>query len=186
MQAEQEKIETTVRDWIETMVVGLGLCPFAANVVNEGELKLQVCGAANVDTILAEFHESAMQLLRRGAEATTLFIVPQGFDEFEEYLDLLYICEDLLHAQQLDDQLQLASFHPMYRFEGAPEDDPANYSNRAPYPIVHLLQEAAVSRAVDSYPGADKIAERNIKRLRSIGLEAVVQRSTGVGSTRQR
>jgi len=158
------------------MVVGMDLCPFAPKVIASNELKLTVCTEAGVAEVLALVHREAELVLEAGGDATTLIILPMGFERFDVYLDLLAMAEELLLLQKLDQQLQIASFHPEYLFEGSDEHDPANYSNRSPYPMLHLLQEASVTRAVDHYDQADSIAERNIAKLEALGLDGVLER----------
>ncbi len=174
MQATHDTIRSNVNTWVETMVIGLELCPFAPKVRSSGELKTQICMATDIQGVLAALIEEAEGVLAVGGDSTTLLVLPVGFDDFDDYLDLLALAEELLVLQKLDAQVQLASFHPRYIFDGSDESDPANYSNRSPYPILHLLQETSVTRGVDHYPHLDTLATRNIATLEKMGLEAIV------------
>jgi hypothetical protein len=107
---------------------------------------------------------------------TGLFIVPQGLQAFADYLELLGAAEDALGAAGLDGILQLASFHPDYVFADAAVDDPANYTNRSPYPMFHLIREAGLAAALESYPDPEAIPERNVRKLRALGLAELQRR----------
>lgn len=173
MRPRHDNILSDITTWIESMVIALELCPFAPKIVDNGDLKLQICAHSEAELVLAELHEQALSLLSAGGDATTLLILPTGFDDFDDYLDLLAMAEELLALQKLDMDIQLASFHPQYLFDGTDYNDPSNYSNRSPYPIIHLLQEASVTRAIDHYPDTDLIATRNIATLENMGLDAI-------------
>ena len=173
MQPSHDTILSNINTWVESMVIGLELCPFAPKVKASGELKLSICDSADIEKVLAALIEEAETVLDAGGDTTTLLILPTGFDDFDDYLDLLAMAEELLVLQKLDTDMQLASFHPQYVFEGSDESDPTNYSNRSPYPILHLLQEASVTRGVDHYPDIDTLATRNIATLKNLGLEAI-------------
>lgn len=175
MSLSDEQIIDEVSDWVQTMVVGLDLCPFAPRVIGGGELAIRVLGSAEPAEVLARMHEEALSLVRVQGDATSLLVLPSGFEAFDSYLDLLDLAERLIEVQGLDSEIQIASFHPAYVFEGAAENDVANYTNRSPYPILHLLQEQSVTRAVDHHPDAAGISDRNIEKLQSLGLEAVLE-----------
>ncbi len=174
MLPSHDAILSNVNTWVETMVIGLELCPFAPKVLASGELKLKICDSSDLEAVLAALIEEAETVLNAGGDTTTLLILPAGYSDFDDYLDLLAMAEELLVLQKLDSAMQLASFHPQYVFEGSDESDPANYSNRSPYPILHLLQEVSVTRGIDHYPDIEKLATRNIATLENIGLEAIV------------
>ena len=148
--------------WVEQVVVGLQLCPFAARPLQLGQIRFKVCSASEADGIYRALL-SEMETLLRLPEAvaeTSLFIVPQGLCDFDDYLALLYAADQAIPAAGLDGVLQLASFHPEYLFAGADQDDPANFTNRSPYPMFHLIREASLSRALEGYPDAGEIPRR--------------------------
>lgn len=166
------------RRWVEEVVVGLHLCPFAATPLKLGQVRFEVCQASEADTIYGDLlteMETLLSLPEEEAE-TSLFIVPNGLSNFDDYLDLLYSADEAIPAAGLDGVLQLASFHPDYCFEGAERDDPANYTNRSPYPMFHLIREASLVKAIEGYPDSEQIPQRNIEKLRELGLEEMHRR----------
>ncbi len=173
MNQSNEQIVGKVSAWLQAMVVGLNLCPFAPKVIDNGELTIRVLVDTDPAEVLARMHEEMLALLQVQGDATTLMVLPVGFESFDAYLDLLDLAQRLIEMQDLYGEIQIASFHPAYVFEGADENGVENYTNRSPFPMLHLLQEQSVSRAVDHYPDAAHISERNIERLEGLGLEAV-------------
>ncbi|MCG7976150.1 MAG: DUF1415 domain-containing protein [Candidatus Thiodiazotropha taylori] len=173
---KSEAVVTATRCWVEGTVVGLNLCPFAALPVKQGRIRYQVCSASDMDgiyrAILAEF-ETMLELPE--AEAS-LLIVPTGLERFDDYLDLLQVAEEVIPEAGLEGKFQLASFHPDYRFEESEESDPANYTNRSPYPMFHFIREESLAEALKHYPQPELIPQRNIELLREMGLQAVEQR----------
>ena len=166
------------RRWLEEVVVGLHLCPFAATPLKLGQIRFEVCLASEADTIycaLLTEMETLLSLPEEEAE-TSLFIVPHGLSAFDNYLDLLYSADEAIPSAGLGGVLQLASFHPDYCFEGAEQDDPANYTNRSPYPMFHLIREASLAKAIEGYPDAEQIPQRNIDKLRELGLQEIRRR----------
>ena len=162
------------RRWVETLVVGLGLCPFARRALERGHVRFVVVDTIDVAEVLQRLADAA-EALARDAErdATTLLVLPDGFVDFDDYLDLLGLAEALLAELGHDGVLQIASFHPDYRFAGAPAADAANWSNRAPYATLQLLREDSVGRAVAAHPDPDGIPARNVARLRSLGTGGI-------------
>ena len=164
--------------WVRDVVVGLRLCPFAAAPLRTGRIRYVVCPAVAFEAIyralLAEV-AAFLDLPPERAE-TALFVVPQGLGEFDTYLDLLAAAEAALEAAGLAGILQLASFHPDYVFADATADDPANYTNRSPYPMFHLIREAGLAAALESWPDPEKIPEANARRLRELGLAEMQRR----------
>jgi hypothetical protein len=166
--------------WVRDVVVALDLCPFAAPVFDAGRVRFVVSDAHDQSELLRELH-SEIQLLAERAEdpvgeeehETTLLVHPHVLQSFEDYNDFLGVAEQMLEDIGLAGVVQIASFHPDYRFAESPEDDPANYTNRSPHPVLHLLREESVSRAVDGYHDASEIPRRNAARLRALGLDAV-------------
>ena len=171
-------VRAATERWVRELVVGLNLCPFAAAPLQGGRIRYVVCAARDFAGIYRAFLaevETLLGLSPYQAE-TSLFIVPEGLDDFETYLQLLAVAEEALDAAGLDGVLQLASFHPDYVFADAAADDPANYSNRSPYPMLHLIREAGLSAALESYPDPEAIPARNVRRLRELGLAELQRR----------
>lgn len=161
--------------WLEDVVIGLDLCPFAARPYAAKNVVYQVCEAAETAGIYQRFLEFLAQFLQADAaqQETVLILVPQGLGAFPRYLEMLSILEDALAEADLAGVVQIASFHPDYCFAGAGSDDPANYTNRSPVPMFHLLREAALSDALARFPNPEQIPIRNVRRLRALGLARV-------------
>jgi len=171
------QIEQITRQWVETMVVGLNLCPFAAPVVRDNSLRYAVTQAQESESLVAAFLAEIELILAADEKdiSTTLFIVPAGLEDFYDYLDYLRLFEELLQEAGLEGVLQLASFHPGYLFAGVPEDDLSHWSNRSPWPAFHIIREAEMGRALTHYANPEQIPERNIQRLRELGRAGLIE-----------
>ena len=157
------------------MVVGLNLCPFSSGVIAQDQVHYAICDATS-DTDLKQFYVTELERLLNADEndiATSLLIFTQGFEIFDDYLDLLDWFEQLLEQADLIEHLQLASFHPRYQFEGVPADDLSQFTNRAPYPTIHILRQAHLSRALAHVSAPEKIYAENIKTLNKLGRQKV-------------
>jgi uncharacterized protein len=167
------QVITETRDWLERFVIGLGLCPFAKAVQAKQQIRYRVSNATQPSALLVELDEELRALASLDPEQvdTTLLIHPSVLGDFLDYNDFLNEADDKLTELELDGELQIASFHPDYCFAGAAADDPANFTNRSPYPMLHLLREASVSRAVAAFPDPSAIFERNIATLRGLAPE---------------
>jgi hypothetical protein len=161
--------------WLDRVVIGLGLCPFAKAVQTKQQVRYRVTEAESTSELAAALVEELRFLAAADPQNidTTLLIHPHVLAGFLEYNDFLSQADDELCELKLDGELQIASFHPDYCFADAPADDPANFTNRSPYPMLHLLREASVSRAVAAFPDASSIYERNIATLRGLAPEAL-------------
>ena len=170
-----ESVVITTEHWIDALVGGLNLCPFANATRRKGLLKIAVAQDSTEMACLQLLSEEAALLEAADEQATTLLVLPQGFEQFDDYLDLLALAEALLEDLGYTGILQIASFHPNYQFEGTQSDDVSNWTNRAPFPILHLLKEASVTLAVDAHPDPDSIPENNIQTLEKLGLTGVLE-----------
>ena len=170
---ETAQVERDVRRWLERAVIGLNLCPFAKAVVARGQVRIVVSDATTPRALLEQLGEELALLRDAPADTidTTLLVHPQVLGDFLDYNDFLGEADALVEALELDGVLQVASFHPDYQFAGSAPDDVENLTNRAPWPILHLLREASVDRAVEAYPEPDAIIERNIATVRALGCE---------------
>ncbi|MDQ7980036.1 DUF1415 domain-containing protein [Paraburkholderia sp. SARCC-3016] len=168
-----DAIIAETRHWLTRAVIGLNLCPFAKAVHAKDQIRYAVSDAADIEGVLADLESELRNLADASAAAvdTTLLIVPHALADFLEYNDCLYFADRMLKALRLEGTLQIASFHPRYQFEGSEPDDIENYTNRSPYPILHLLREASIERAVDAFPDAADIYERNQETLRRLGQQ---------------
>jgi len=162
------KIEERTRNWVTRVVVGLNLCPFANAVIKSEHLAIVVEASTSLETVLGSLVAQCENVLQASEQDTVLMVLPHGFDQFDDYLDLLALAQSLLSELELDEHLQLASFHPHYQFDGTNYDDVENFTNRSPYPMLHLLQETAVEKAVAAHPDTQAIPQRNINLLQNM------------------
>ena len=166
-----DAVVARTRQWIEKVVVGMNFCPFAKRELRRESVRFQVCPDPDMAAVLTELMRECVHLDADAATETTLLILPEGFADFDDYLDLAGLAEDLLADQGYEGVYQVASFHPDYRFADADADDPANFTNRSPYPMLHLLREASLESAIDNYPDPDSIPENNIAKARKLGAD---------------
>lgn len=161
------------RHWVKQVVVELNLCPFARKPY-EGEQVRYVVSKAAQPVVLLEDLNAELEYLRETDEKdveTTILILPCVLQDFLDYNDFLGMVDDLLDEGGYTGEFQVASFHPDYQFAGTHADDAENYTNRSPYPMLHLLRSSGMSRAIDSYARPDKIPERNIRTMEKLGAE---------------
>lgn len=176
-----EQVIADTRRWLERAVVGLNLCPFAKAVLVKEQVHLAVCGSTHfADVVQALDNElDALLALSAAERDTTLLMLPLGFDDFLLFQQLVGEGERRVARRGLEGVVQLVSFHPAFHFAGTDEDDAGNFSNRSPYPTLHLLREASIDRAVQAMPDAEAIFGANIERLRELG--AAGWNALGVG-----
>lgn len=170
-EASHARVLAQSQAWMEAAVIGLNLCPFAKAVAARGQIRWQVSAARRPEALLAELVE-ALQALAAADPVqhdTTLIVHPWVLERFDDFNAFLGVAEAAIEATGLRGVLQLAAFHPRWRFAEHPPSDPAHASNRAPWPTLHLLREASVARAVAAVPEAATIFERNIATLRGLG-----------------
>ena len=165
-----DAVIAATRAWLESTVIGLNLCPFAREVHAAGRIRYFVSDASSPETLRAHIIAEAIFLKAAdpGKTETTLIIHPDVLRDFLEYNDFLDVAEAALQELGLDGVFQIASFHPRYQFADTEPDDVTNGTNRSPYPMLHLLREASVEKAVAGYPDADKISARNIETMRRL------------------
>lgn len=170
--------EGHTRAWLEQWVAGLDLCPFARPLLDDPALRLSVCeGSTPAELRRALLTE--LDLLQRRPEsqiATTLLVFSRALETFDAYLDYLDEAQDLLEQAGLEGVLQLASFHPRYLFAGEDPDGASHFSNRSPWPTLHILRESMLTRALASHPDPARIPRDNIARLQGLGGEALARR----------
>ena len=163
-------IEDT-RRWVQRAVIGLNLCPFAKSVEIKQQVRYVVSHAARTKPLLVDLKRELLALAAADATVldTTLLVAPDGFADFLEFNDMLDRADKLLVDLDLDGVLQIASLHPQYQFADAEPDDITNFTNRAPYPTLHLLREESVDRAVAAFPNAEAIFETNMQTMQDLG-----------------
>ena len=166
-----EEVLSTTRHWLESAVIGLNLCPFAKAVYVKNQVRLVVSQARHADDLLEELDRELDLLVATPADEidTTLLIHATLFDDFLDFNDFLEVADGVVEEHALEGVIQLASFHPKFQFDGTEPDDISNYTNRAPFAILHLLREDSVERAVAAFPEAEAIFEENIKTLEKLG-----------------
>jgi uncharacterized protein len=174
-------VVSDTRRWLEKAVIGLNLCPFAKAVHVKGQIHYAVSAAMNAEQLLADLAGELDGLVAIDAvtRETTLLVVPDAMGDFLEFNDFLELAERLLASRELDGVIQLASFHPEYQFAGTTPDDVTNFTNRAPYPTIHLLREASIERAVQAFPEPEAIYEANMQRLRELGTQGWIALDVG-------
>lgn len=173
LNADDDQIIGATRRWLEKAVIGLNLCPFAKSVYVKEQVRYVVSTATTPEALLEALMDE-LQLLSDTDPAqvdTTLLIHPFVLNDFLDYNEFLDVADAALEDMQLDGELQVASFHPDYQFADSDPNDIANYTNRAPYPILHLLREDSIERAVDAFPEASEIFEKNIETMEKLGHE---------------
>ncbi|HTH74942.1 MAG TPA: DUF1415 domain-containing protein [Trinickia sp.] len=170
---DQEAVLAATRHWLVRAVIGLNLCPFAKSVHTKDQIRYVVSETSDVEGMLSALETELRMLVDADPESidTTLLIFPLAFADFLEFNDMLFFAERLLAQMRLEGELQIASFHPNYQFADTEPGDVENYTNRAPYPILHLLRESSVERATQAFPDAADIYERNQETMRRLGHE---------------
>jgi len=173
MQVTTETAIDDTRRWLERAVIGLNLCPFAKSVHVKGQVHYVVSRAQTAQEFLEDLVFELKELLASDPLAldTTLLIAPDCLSDFLDFNDFLAEADQALVDLELDGVLQIANLHPDYQFAGTQADDITNFTNRSPYPTLHLLREDSIDRAVDAFPDAESIFERNMETMERIGLE---------------
>jgi hypothetical protein len=168
---DEAAVVAAMRQWIEKAVIGLNLCPFAKAVYVKNQVRYVVSRAPHLDGFLEDLDRELDFLAAADPEEidTTLLIHPALLADFLDFNDFMQLAEAAVGEHGLDGVIQIASFHPAFQFEGTEPDDIGNYTNRAPFPTLHLLREASIACAVAAFPEADMIYERNIETLRKLG-----------------
>lgn len=165
-----ECIHNEVERWLQKVVIGLNLCPFARLPMQSGTVKIVICDALKPLGVLTELQQQ-MELLQSSANTvleTTLVVTPHIFHAFTDYNNFLDEVDYFIERLQWQGIFQVASFHPQYRFAGTADDDSANLTNRAPYPIFHILREDSLSAALEHCPDTETIVEKNIQTVRNL------------------
>lgn len=172
----KHSVDVVLRDtrhWLEHAVIGLNLCPFAKGVHVKNQIHYAVSAATEPAHLLLDLRQQvdALVALDSSVRDTTLLIAPDCLDDFLDFNDFLAQAQRVIRKKRLDGVIQLASFHPAYRFAGTEVEDVTNCTNRSPYPTLHLLREASIDRAVEAFPQAEAIYEANMATLRRLGPE---------------
>jgi hypothetical protein len=171
LNVDDAQIIAATERWLERAVIGLNLCPFAKAVHVKRQVRYVVSNATTPEALLETLMDELQLLSDSDPEQidTTLLIHPFVLNDFLDYNEFLDVADAALEDMQLDGELQVASFHPQYQFADTDVNDIGNYSNRAPYPILHLLREQSIERAVEAFPEASEIFDKNIETLEKLG-----------------
>jgi hypothetical protein len=168
-QLESDKVAASVRQWVESMVVGLNLCPFAKRELVKNRIRFSVTEASTEEQLL-QVLESELELINQDRSVeTTLLIHPVVLQDFYDFKLFLAYIDNLLVRMNLKGVFQVASFHPDYQFFGTASEDAENYTNRSPYPVLHLIREESLERVIADYPDVDQIPARNIALMNRLG-----------------
>jgi hypothetical protein len=172
---DADTITASVRRWVETVVVDLNLCPFAGRELREERIRFVVTLATTEAQLAASLQTELEWLDTHPAIETTLLIHPRVLQDFGDYNQFLEAADELLGAMGVDGIYQIASFHPQYQFAETAPDDVENYTNRSPYPMLHLLREQSLERSIAGYPDTDQIPLRNIALMKRLGIARLKQ-----------
>lgn len=174
---DKSSIITQTKHWINSFIIGHNICPFAKREFDSNHIHYEVVNEPSLENQLQSLMIACEQLDSDNTIETSLLIFPKGLSSFDNYLDFLTLANDLMHKQGYEGLYQLASFHPDYCFaevdEGVDEDDASNYTNRSPYPMLHLIREDSLEKALQNYPNPENIPVRNIEYLRTLGNEKI-------------
>ena len=168
-----ERAITETRNWITNVVVGCNFCPFAARELKLDTIYYQVESSTKPETILQAFLNECKRLDENEKIETSLLILTEAYQDFDEYLDLVDLAEQLIEEEDYEGIYQVASFHPDYRFADAAPDDPANFTNRSIYPMLHLLREESIERVLENFRDPDSIPSNNIAFAKQKGFAAM-------------
>jgi len=172
---DSDAITASVRHWVESFVVGLNLCPFAGRELRQERIRFVVTSSTTEAELLASLQAELERLNTDPEIETTLLIHPRVLQNFGDYNQFLETADNLLNAMEVDGIYQVASFHPHYQFAGTAVADVENYTNRSPYPLLHLLREESLERSIASYPGTEQIPLRNIELMKRLGIARLKQ-----------
>lgn len=172
---KHNKIIVQTKTWLEKVIIAYSICPFAKREFEKDSIHYEVIETDDMKNQLEKLILQCEALDQNTERETTLLIFPKGLNDFDQYLDLLYIGIELMEKQGYEGIYQLASFHPQYRFEGSAIDDPSNYTNRSPYPMLHILREKSVEQRLQNYPNPENIPDNNIQLTTDLGINKMKQ-----------
>ena len=173
MQNSDELVNAQTLKWVKSFIVDLNVCPFAKREVERESIRLSVVRSKKAHVALEDLMAEIAWLDENPEAETSLVVFPTLFSDFESYLDFVGMTEDLMFEQGCEGVYQVATFHPDYCFDGVEQDDVSNYTNRSPYPMIHLLREASVEKAIEFYGDTTTIPDDNIALMEEMGLERV-------------
>lgn len=166
-----DKYIVNTKNWVEKVVIGLNLCPFVKPVFAKNQLKFVLSEAKNPQELTEDLVKELVFLsgIEGDDTETTVLIHPFILQDFGHYIDYLEFANDVIYEMNLEGIFQIASFHPDYQFAGTTKEDLENYTNRSPYPMLHILREDTIEKAVKTYPNVEEIPLNNIKKVKELG-----------------
>lgn len=173
MPLSDELVTQQTMSWVREFIVGLNVCPFARREVERDSIRICVIRSKKVEVALEELAAEIGFLDNNVETETTLLVFPTLFKGFFQYLDFVSLAEDLMFEQECEGIYQLATFHPDYCFSGAEPDDVSNYTNRSPYPMLHILREESVEKAIEFYGDTSTIPDANIEKMIETGADSI-------------
>lgn len=174
--ADSATVIAQTRCWLESVIIELNFCPFAKREFARNSIRYQASEHTDLASALQTVADELQHLDQQADTETTLLMFPQGFNSFDDFLELIEMADQLIDQLGYRSIYQLAHFHPNYCFAGSDDEDAANYTNRSPWPTLHLLREASLQRAIASYPDTSRIPDNNIKKARKLGKQSLQQR----------
>jgi hypothetical protein len=170
---DNQKYIESVQKWVEGFIIKLNICPFARKVSTQSRIRYAVQPSEDLDKIMEAFLNELQLLEKLPSEDTdtTLFVVPNSLADFEDFLSFVDVAEGFLAELGYDGVFQIATFHPKYQFAQTKSSDAENFTNRAPYPILHILREESMENALENYPNPEEIPNRNIQLMNEMGIE---------------
>ena len=170
-------IEAQVWQWLDDVVIGLNLCPFAKKPRVNNQIKVRVCDATTSEQLITDFMDELTFIrdVDPNQTDTSVFVIGNLLQDFEEYLDYLSLANMSISQMGLEGEFQLASFHPKYQFEGTDANDKENLTNTAPYPIIHIIREATVEKVLKLYPNPEQIPDNNIRCVEALSNDDIVK-----------
>ncbi|CAM4139261.1 DUF1415 domain-containing protein [Vreelandella rituensis] len=173
MQLSDSTVTQQTMNWVKRFIVELNVCPFAKREVEKESVRLCVVRSKKIEVALEELMMEIQWLDSHKETETTLLIFPTLFRDFHHYLDFVDLAEAMLAEQEYEGIYQLATFHPDYCFAETEPTDVSNYTNRSPYPMLHLLREASLDKAIDAYGDTSAIPDKNIQKMQAMGKASV-------------
>jgi len=168
-----ENILDACQNWVDTVVIGENFCPFAKRERDRDSIRYSIAPSDKLEVAIQFFADELLFIDENPDTETSLLIFPASFDHFDDYLELLELSQEVLESIGFEGRFQLASFHPEYCFEGCSEDDAENYTNRSPYPMLHLIREESLEKALKSVQSPESIPERNVAHAKKLGIETL-------------
>lgn len=165
-------IEQT-KKWLVSFVIALNLCPFAKREFDQDRIRYSVIESTDQAFCLHSVFQEVLAMDEDSNIETTLIIFAKHLSLFDDYLDFFHLAEELIYTQEYEGVYQLASFHPDYQFENSDKNDPSNFTNRSPYPIIHIIREKSIEQALKTFPTPEQIPSRNIALLKKLGSDKI-------------